>query len=224
MEKKMELFKTNIQSGDNVTRSLYNAGFGSSSRLYEKASQRLGMTPGKYKNGGKGESIIYSILDTILGKMLIAATHHGVCSIRFGSDENELLANLKDEFPHADCQPNSEKLSQWIDILNRYFNGYTEPLDIPLDVQPTAFRAKVWEELRRIPFGETRSYTQVAQAIGQPSAVRAVASACAANPVAIVTPCHRVVHNDGSVSGYRWGVERKKALLESEHKILSKSA
>jgi AraC family transcriptional regulator of adaptative response/methylated-DNA-[protein]-cysteine methyltransferase len=218
VNRKVEAFRRSIQSGENVTSALYSAGFGSSSRLYERACRKLGMTPGKYKNGGNGERILFSILNTPYGNLLVAATKIGVCSIKFGDSEKSLLELLQREFPQADISADSGELSPWINVIQQYFKGYSGPLSIPLDLQASAFRQRVWEELRRIPFGETRSYSQVAEAIGQPSAVRAVASACAANPIALVTPCHRVIHSDGSISGYRWGTERKQGLLESERK------
>jgi AraC family transcriptional regulator of adaptative response/methylated-DNA-[protein]-cysteine methyltransferase len=216
MNKKVEAFKQGIQSGENVTAALYSAGFGSSSRLYEKAVHRLGMTPGKYKKGGHGEKIVFTIMRTPYGDLMVAATQKGLCSIKFGKTGDDLAVLLRSEFPRAEILPDSGELSPWIQKLQQYFSGICDLLSIPIDVQATAFQLRVWEELRCIPFGETRSYTQVANAIGKPKAVRAVASACAANPVALVTPCHRVIHSDGSISGYRWGTERKQALLEAE--------
>jgi AraC family transcriptional regulator of adaptative response/methylated-DNA-[protein]-cysteine methyltransferase len=223
MNRKVEAFKQGVQSGENVTTALYSAGFGSSSRLYEKASHRLGMTPGKYKNGGNGERIVFTIIETPYGDLLVAATRNGVCSVKFGSVGTDLTEMLREEFPRAEIAVDTGELSSWVSMIQNYFDGYSGSLDIPLDLQASAFRHRVWEELRRIPFGETRSYSQVAEAIGQPTAVRAVASACAANPVALVTPCHRVIHSDGSISGYRWGFERKQALLEAERKNAAKT-
>jgi len=222
--KKIEDFKHGVQAGENVTSALYSAGFGSSSRLYEKANRNLGMTPGKYKNGGYGERIVFAVMNTSYGDLLVAATRNGVCSVMFGNDDDELTEMLRKEFPRAEIVPDTGELSPWLAILEQYFDGFSGLLNIPLDLQASAFRQRVWAELRRIPFGETRSYTQVAEAIGQPTAVRAVASACAANPVALVTPCHRVIHSDGSISGYRWGYERKRALLESERKDAGNNA
>jgi AraC family transcriptional regulator, regulatory protein of adaptative response / methylated-DNA-[protein]-cysteine methyltransferase len=216
MNKKVEAFKQGIQSGENVTSALYSAGFGSSSRLYERAFHRLGMTPGKYKNGGHGEKIVFTVMNTPYGELLVAATQKGLCSIKFGKSGDDLAGLLRNEFPRAEILTDKGELAPWVQKLQQYFSGFADLLTIPLDVQATAFQLRVWEELRCIPFGETRSYAQVANAIGKPKAVRAVASACAANPVALVTPCHRVIHSDGSISGYRWGTERKKALLEAE--------
>jgi AraC family transcriptional regulator, regulatory protein of adaptative response / methylated-DNA-[protein]-cysteine methyltransferase len=214
--KKVKEFKMSIQKGEDITASQFSAGFGSSSRLYEKAASRLGMTPGKYKKRGKGLKITYAIMDVPLGKLLIAATDKGVCSIQMGDSDVELVNSIKKEFSSAELLPNSGELTPWIDQIHRYFAGSNQNLDIPLELHASTFQIRVWNELRKIPFGETRSYTQVAAAIGQPTAARAVASACASNPVAIVTPCHRVIHSDGSVSGYRWGLEKKKALLMME--------
>lgn len=156
------------------------------------------------------------------GDLLVAATPSGVCSVMFGNDIDELTELLRKEFPIAEIVCDTGELSPWLSILEQYFDGYSGALNIPLDLQASVFRQRVWSELRLIPFGETRSYAQVAEAIGQPTAVRAVASACAANPVALVTPCHRVIHSDGSISGYRWGIERKQALLEYERRNIRK--
>ncbi|HEX7557165.1 MAG TPA: methylated-DNA--[protein]-cysteine S-methyltransferase, partial [Leptolinea sp.] len=182
IRRKMEMFKENIQTGENVTSSLYGAGFGSSSRLYEKATHHLGMTPAKYKNGGIGEKIIFAILDTPLGKLLVAGTTKGVCTVRFGESVDELKVSLQKEYSKAELITHSGELSNWISRINQYFAGKLKKFDIPLDIQASVFQMRVWEELRHIPFGETRSYSQIASALGQPSAARAVAKACAANP------------------------------------------
>ncbi len=218
LNRKMQNFKQSVQKGENLITSQNIAGFGSSSRLYEKAHAHLGMTPGKYRRGGMGEKILYSIMDTPLGMLILAATDHGICSIKFGDSEKELANELKTEFPLAEIEKHHGELTVWLVELEKYFSRESREINVPLDAKATAFQLKVWSELRKIPFGETRSYSQIAEAIGQPSAARAVASACARNPVAVVTPCHRVVHSDGSVSGYRWGLERKKALLLHESK------
>ncbi len=217
-DRKVRKFRESIQQGESVTSAQLSAGFGSSSRLYEKARDHLGMTPAQYRKGGVGEKIIYSIEKTVLGFLLIAATGSGVCSIKFGESEDILTSNLAGEFSRAEINRNNEELSPYFRQIDAYLTGSQKSVSFPLDIHATTFRMKVWNELKKIPYGQTRSYSQVAQSIGQPRAVRAVASACAANPVAIVTPCHRVVHNDGSISGYRWGVERKKTLIEMEKK------
>lgn len=216
MNNKINLFKRNIQAGELLSSSQYAAGFGSPSRLYEKAADNLGMTPGQYKKGGLRLRIFYETLDTPLGKMILAGTTRGVCSIKFGDNEIDLLKELDAEYPQAIKVKQTGELNGWVEQIKEYFEGINRQIDIPLDVQATAFQVKVWSELRKIPFGETRSYSQLAEAVGKPFASRAVATACAANPVAIVNPCHRIIHSDGTISGYRWGVERKKALLDLE--------
>lgn len=215
-QKKISEFKSAIQNGEGVSSSQYSAGYGSSSRLYEKAGAHLGMTPGQYRKKGKDVKIQYAICETSLGMMLIAGTDRGVCSLQFADSREALERRLNDEFSAAELEEKPEALQPWIHIMKAYLEGRQKVLDIPMDVNTTVFRAKVWEAIRRIPYGETRSYSHLAEEIGQPAAARAVASACAANPVALVTPCHRVVHGDGTISGYRWGIERKRELLELE--------
>jgi AraC family transcriptional regulator of adaptative response/methylated-DNA-[protein]-cysteine methyltransferase len=217
---RMRLLKRNLQAGDNVTRAMYDAGYGSSSRLYEKTSSQLGMTPDKYRRGAIAATIRYACADSPLGRMLIAATDKGVCTIQFARTDSELLEGLKREFPFATRKPDQGALQAWIRALLAKMTGSELNAALPLDIRATAFQRKVWTYLQSIPFGATRSYGQVAKAIGQPSASRAVARACATNPVAVAIPCHRVVREDGNISGYRWGVERKKALLEMEQQGL----
>jgi len=212
---RLENFKDNVRGAD-VTTSLYDSGFGSSRSLYEKAGERLGMTPAVYKKGGKGTTIKYTIADTPLGKLLVAATDKGICSVSFGDNEDELRSELENEFFAAEISNDDPRLKKAIDSILRGMNGERSILALPLDVRGTAFQIRVWSELRKIPYGETRSYSEVAQNIGNTNAVRAVARACATNPVALVTPCHRVVASDGKLAGYRWGIERKKALLDKE--------
>jgi AraC family transcriptional regulator, regulatory protein of adaptative response / methylated-DNA-[protein]-cysteine methyltransferase len=223
LQKKMKVFKQGLKAGETISASQNSAGFGSSSRLYEKAELFLGMTPGLYKRGGDGVNIRYEVINTPIGKLLIAGTTKGVCSIQFGESEAELVGVLRKEYPKAEIELQAGELSGWINQLENYFSGLTHTLTIPLDHAATAFQLRVWQELRNIPYGETRSYSQVAEAIGQPTAARAVAAACAANPAAVVTPCHRVVHSDGSISGYRWGAEKKLGLLETEKNNAAKS-
>jgi AraC family transcriptional regulator of adaptative response/methylated-DNA-[protein]-cysteine methyltransferase len=213
---RMRLLKRNLQAGDNVTRAMYEAGYGSSSRLYEKTASQLGMTPDKYRRGAIAATIRYACADSPLGRMLIAATDRGVCSIQFARTDGELIEGLKREFPFAVRKPDDGGLKVWIAALLSKMTGRELNAALPLDIRATAFQRRVWTYLQSIPFGATRSYSDVAKAIGQPSASRAVARACATNPVAVAIPCHRVVRGDGSTSGYRWGVERKKALLEME--------
>ena len=212
---RLENFKETVRE-TGVTTSLYESGFGSSRSLYEKAGERLGMTPAVYKKGGQGIKIKYTIADSPLGKLLVAATELGICSVSFGEDEGQLKRELEGEFFAATVTEDSAGLQEAVDSILKGMKGERAILGLPLDVRGTAFQIRVWSELRKIPYGETRSYGEVAKNIGEPRAVRAVARACATNPVALVTPCHRVVASDGKLAGYRWGIERKKALLEKE--------
>jgi AraC family transcriptional regulator of adaptative response/methylated-DNA-[protein]-cysteine methyltransferase len=216
---RVNALKSQLRNGRSVTDSVYEAGFGSSSRVYEQVDTSLGMTPGQYQSGGKGVEISYATAKTSLGIMLIAATDRGLCSVQFGDSAESLLTELQREYPQASISESKSKSSQfglWIDSLSRYLAGQSVPLDLPLDVRATAFQLKVWRYLQTIPTGETRTYSQVAQAIGEPNASRAVGRACGSNQVAIVIPCHRVIRGDQTMGGYRWGLERKEKLLERE--------
>jgi AraC family transcriptional regulator of adaptative response/methylated-DNA-[protein]-cysteine methyltransferase len=217
---RLRLLKRNLQAGDNVTRAMYDAGYGSSSRLYEKTASQLGMTPDKYRRGAIAATVRYACADSPLGRMLIAATDKGVCSIQFARSDGELIEGLKREFPFATRKPDEGGLKVWLTTLLAKMSGRKPDAALPLDIRATAFQRRVWTYLQSIPFGATQSYLQVAEGIGQPSASRAVARACATNPVAVAIPCHRIVRQDGNISGYRWGVERKKALLELERRGL----
>lgn len=221
-ECRLTAVKQQLRDGHQVTPALYAAGYGSSSRLYERSSQYLGMTPGSYARHGAGQTINFAFVDTLLGLVLMAATVRGLCFLQFGTSEDELLASLKNEFSAATLAQNLEPLLVWIDALQKYAEGSTTDLDVSLDMDGTTFQLAVWRYLRKIPAGQTCTYTQVAEAIGQPKAVRAVARACAANKIALAIPCHRVVRRDGSLSGYRWGIERKQKLLQKE--LLSSKA
>ena len=212
---RIENFKKNVKRAD-VTTSLYDSGFGSSRSLYEKAGETLGMTPAVYKKGGKGMRIKYTIVDSPLGKLLVAATERGICAVSFGDDEESLRRELSDEFFAAEIEDDGAGLQDAVQAIVKSLGGEKTILTLPLDLHATAFQMRVWAELRKIPFGETRSYAQVAEAVGNPKAIRAVARACATNPVALVNPCHRVIGSDGKLSGYKWGIERKKALLDRE--------
>ncbi|HVW78257.1 MAG TPA: bifunctional DNA-binding transcriptional regulator/O6-methylguanine-DNA methyltransferase Ada [Alloacidobacterium sp.] len=214
--RRMESFRKSLLSSDSVTTAMYEAGFASSSRLYESANEHLGMTPTTYRNGGKDVAIRYSISDTPLGKMLVAATENGICAVAFGSLESELEDDLALRFPASARSRDERELGSAVQQILAQMTEHPVALELPLDVRATAFQRRVWEALRRIPRGETRTYAQIAREIGQPTAVRAVARACATNPVAVVVPCHRVIGSDGTLTGYRWGVERKKKLLEME--------
>ena len=216
--RRMQQVKRGLRKGDDVTTALYDAGFGSPSRLYEKSRQQLGMTPGAYRRGGAGLLIQYAIVPSPLGRMLVAATSKGLCSVRFGDSTGDLERSLREEFRAAEIQRDDAALRSYVEPLLESLRGENTIIDLPLDVRATAFQKKVWDELRRIPRGETRSYREVAHAIGDDKAVRAVARACSSNPVALAVPCHRVVRSDGDISGYRWGVERKKKLLEREQR------
>jgi len=213
---RLKMLKRSLQAGDSVTRAMYDAGYGSSSRLYERTASQLGMTPDKYRRGAIAASIRYTLADSPLGRMLIAATERGVCSIQFARTDSELIEGLKREFPFAVRRPDDGELQSWVTTLLHHLQGKDLNSSLPLDIRATAFQRRVWAYLQSIPFGETKSYTEVAKAIRQPRACRAVARACATNPVAVVIPCHRVVREDGSMGGYRWGVKRKQALLEME--------
>jgi AraC family transcriptional regulator of adaptative response/methylated-DNA-[protein]-cysteine methyltransferase len=215
---RLRLLKRNLQAGNNVTRAMYDAGYGSSSRLYERTASQLGMTPDKYRRGAIAAAIRYTCADSPLGRMLIAATERGVCAIQFAGSDGELLEGLKREFPFAVRKLDDSGLKSWVTALLRQMRGLEGDASLPLDIRATAFQRRVWTHLQSIPFGGTQSYGQVAKAIGQPRATRAVARSCATNPVAVAIPCHRVVRGDGSMGGYRWGMERKKALLEMEQR------
>jgi len=209
-------FKTRVRESGSVTGAMYDAGFSSSSRLYARAPAELGMTPATYGRGGRGAIINYTITPCSLGLLLVAATERGVCAVKLGDSDAALEADLTREYPSAKIHRADSMLSQPVDKLLNYLSGKQPDLQLPLDIQATAFQWQVWENLRAIPYGETRSYAEVAKAMGRPTAVRAVARACATNPVALVIPCHRVIREDRSLGGYRWGLERKDALLEQE--------
>jgi AraC family transcriptional regulator, regulatory protein of adaptative response / methylated-DNA-[protein]-cysteine methyltransferase len=213
---RLKQFKTKIKEGEDLTAAMYDAGYGSSSRLYEKASEQMGMTPATYRRRGKGMNINYTIVECHLGRLLVAGTERGVCSVQFGAEDEALETALAAEYPAASINRDESGLSNWVEGLLRHLDGAEPDLALPLDLQATAFQTRVWDELRRIPYGATRSYAKVAEAIGQPTATRAVARACATNPVALVNPCHRVVREGGQPGGYRWGIERKERLLDLE--------
>ncbi len=213
---RLKSLKTQLQNGDSVIGAQYEAGYGSSRALYERTPAQLGMTPATYRRGGAGARIAFSTQPCPLGYLLVAATSHGVCSVALGDDPATLEAALREEFPAAAVHRDDVELGTHMQALLHFLEGHEPHLDLPLDVQATAFQRRVWQELRAIGYGQTRTYAQVAQAIGQPTAVRAVARACATNPVALVVPCHRVVRDGGALAGYRWGIERKKQLLKRE--------
>ena len=215
--------KHRLQKGDDVTTALYGAGYGSASRLYESSDRLLGMTPATYRRGGKGMEIGYTIVKTALGRLLLAGTARGVSAIYFGDSEVSLIAALKREYPFAEITRQPAALSRWMQSVVRHLAGQASQLDLPVDVQATAFQRRVWEELQRIPYGATRSYTEVARSIGRPTATRAVARACATNPVCVLIPCHRVVRATGELAGYRWGIGRKRQLIEAEKRNVART-
>jgi AraC family transcriptional regulator, regulatory protein of adaptative response / methylated-DNA-[protein]-cysteine methyltransferase len=213
---RLRQLKLHLRKGDSVTTAQFEAGYNSSSRLYERAATQLGMTPASYRKGGEGARIFSTVVATTMGQLLIASTSRGLCAVRLGDSAEALQSELQNEFPRAEILHDNSSFQPAIESLVQYVSGKNVALNLPLDIQATAFQWRVWQELQAIPYGETRSYTEIAEAIAQPTAVRAVASACAANPVALVIPCHRVIRGDGSLSGYRWGLERKEALLGHE--------
>lgn len=216
--KRMERFKSELREGSDVTAAMYDAGFGSSSRLYEKAAENMGMTPAAYKKGGQGVTINYSITDCELGRILVARTIKGLCNVAFADNDESLETNLRSEYPNAEVVKDAKVLKGFVDEILQHLAGEKKRLDLPLDIQATAFQMRVWELLRKIPYGETITYSQLAEHLGDRNKVRAVAQACANNRVAVVVPCHRVVGKDGKMTGYRWGVERKETLLANERR------
>lgn len=213
-------FKTLLRSGKSIADALYETGYGSSSRVYERSDAQLGMTPATYRKGGLGMKIGYTIAKSPLGKVLVAATERGVSAVYLGDTESTLVAELREEYPRAEIAAAPDSFQRWVSEVVLCIEGKQPHLQLPLDVQATAFQRRVWKELQRIPRGRTRTYSQVAKSLGQPKAVRAVARACATNPVSIVVPCHRVIREDGTLAGYRWGLSRKEQLLAQEKAAL----
>jgi AraC family transcriptional regulator of adaptative response/methylated-DNA-[protein]-cysteine methyltransferase len=226
--KRDERLRSELRGGAGVTEALYAAGFGSSSRLHEHSIAHLGMTPSQYRRGGRGATITWATAETPVGTLLVAATDRGICSIQLGGSAEELQARLARELPEATLvplgSPPPAAFTGWMAALRRHLAGSEPHLELPLDVRATAFQLRVWEFLRTIPSGETRNYGEVAAAIGRPGSARAVARACASNPVALAVPCHRVLRGDGDLGGYRWGAERKGRLLAAERAAAGASA
>ena len=220
-ERRLARFKSQLKDGKKVSPALYDAGYGSTSRVYERAHARLGMTPATYGRGAPGVRIRSATVPCSLGWLLVAATDRGICRISLGDSAARLERALRAEFPAGEVGGDDGTLQAWVARLTAHLNGDAPEIDLPLDVRATAFQRRVWEALQGIPYGSTRSYSEVARAIGKPTAARAVARACATNPAAIVIPCHRVVREDGGLGGYRWGVKRKQALLAREAAALS---
>ncbi|MEH6652403.1 MAG: bifunctional DNA-binding transcriptional regulator/O6-methylguanine-DNA methyltransferase Ada [Motiliproteus sp.] len=223
---RMRRMKQSLQQGGGVTDAIFDAGFGSVSRVYGQASRNIGMTPKTYRAGGAGEMITYACRDTALGLVAMAATDKGVCFVEFGEDRPSLLAKLQQEFPKAELRASaaqhSDALDDWIDALDRHLSRGAPRPDLPLDLRGTAFQMQVWRFLLSVGEGKVLSYTELAQQIDKPKAVRAVASACGANRIGVLIPCHRVLRSDGGLGGYRWGLERKRVLLDAERERSAK--
>ncbi len=219
--RRLEKVKRSLTNGETVTNSVYNAGFTSKSRLYEKKPPQFGVNPGIFRRGGEGLRIHYAIVDSRIGRVLLAATERGACAVCMGASDEAVEAALREDYYAADIHRDDAGMKKWTEALLSYFEGHEFPRDLPLDVQATAFQWKVWKEIQSIPYGQTATYSNIAKSLGSSRATRAVARACATNPVAIVIPCHRVIGKDGSLRGYAWGVKRKKTLLSLENKAHS---
>ncbi|WP_299400362.1 bifunctional transcriptional activator/DNA repair enzyme AdaA [Pelagibius sp.] len=210
-------FRQQLKEGESIAQATYGAGYGSSSRVYERAERLLGMTPASYAKGGKGAEIAFDVVDSPLGRLLVAATAKGLCFLSLGNDDDALVEELRHEFPQAESiTRDRHSIAHSVAVVIDYLEGKTPHAELPLDVQATAFQRRVWQELIAIPCGETRTYSEIAESLGVPRGQRAVGRACATNPVSLVIPCHRALREDGGLGGYRWGMERKAALLESE--------
>jgi AraC family transcriptional regulator of adaptative response/methylated-DNA-[protein]-cysteine methyltransferase len=220
---RLDKLKGSLRTSRDVTEAVYDAGYGSASRVYERAGTHLGMTPNQYRQGGRDLVITHVTIDSPVGLLMMAATDRGVCFVRFGTSEASLLAELKREYPSSKIEPMRKPyhpdFAKWVDALTRHLEGKQPHVDLPLDIRATVFQMRVWHYLQSIPYGEVQSYGEVASGIGQPTATRAVANACASNPVAIVIPCHRVIRGTGELGGYRWGMARKRVLIDREREM-----
>ena len=214
--RRLAVFKSALKRRSRVSPALYEAGFSSPSRIYERTHRDLGMTPSTYQRGGAGLTIRYAVVSSPLGRLLVAATDRGICQVKLGDAAGPLERELRTEYPRASLTQDNRALVTWTAAILRHLEGKEPHLDLPTDVRATAFQQRVWALLKKIPYGETRSYSAIARLAGNPQATRAVARACATNPVAILVPCHRVVSKDGTEGGYRWGVDRKVKLLAAE--------
>lgn len=217
-QKKLDALKTGLRAGNDVSAALYDAGYGSPSRIYEQGAAKLGMTPATYRAGGAGMEIRWALVDTVLGSALVAATERGICAVELGDDAEMLERRLREEFPQASIERVDAGSDDFLAprlraVAERLAGG---DIGVPVDLMGTAFQKRVWDALMKIPAGQTRSYAQLAEALGSPKAARAVASACASNRIAVVVPCHRIIRGDGSLGGYRWGLPLKQTLLERE--------
>ncbi|HWZ31266.1 MAG TPA: bifunctional DNA-binding transcriptional regulator/O6-methylguanine-DNA methyltransferase Ada [Bryobacteraceae bacterium] len=217
---RLDKLKGSLRTARDVTEAVYDAGYGSASRVYERAGTHLGMTPNQYRQGGRDLVITHVTIHSPVGLLMMAATDRGVCFVRFGASEPSLLSELKREYPSSQIEPMRKPyhpdFAKWVDALTRHLEGKQPHVDLPLDIRATVFQMRVWHYLQSIPYGEVQSYGEVASGIGQPTATRAVANACASNPVAIVIPCHRVIRGTGELGGYRWGLARKRVLIDRE--------
>jgi AraC family transcriptional regulator of adaptative response/methylated-DNA-[protein]-cysteine methyltransferase len=217
---RLRKLKDGLSKGKSVDRAAYDAGYGSTSRVYEKADLSLGMTPLQYRRRGEGISISYASVHTPLGVMMIGATDRGICFVGFGDRTDDLVGRLRTEYPKANVEPmrddDCSQLAAWSNAISRFLSGDAPHPNLPIDVAATAFERRVWRYLQTIPSGEVRSYAEVAQGIGAANAARAVAQACARNPAAVLIPCHRVIRGTGEIGGYRWGAARKRALIDRE--------
>jgi AraC family transcriptional regulator, regulatory protein of adaptative response / methylated-DNA-[protein]-cysteine methyltransferase len=217
---RLRKLKEGLGAAKPIDMAAHDAGYGSTSRVYERAASHLGMTPGEYRRGGDGVTISHASLQTPVGLMMIGATDRGLCFVGFAQTNDELLAQLRREYPRAAIEPMREpyhpQFRAWVDAIVQHLAGEAPRLDLPLDIRATAFQQRVWRHLQTIPSGEVESYAEVAAAIGRPNAARAVAQACARNPTAVVIPCHRVIRGTGELGGYRWGVARKRSLIDTE--------
>jgi len=216
--------KKNLRSGEAVTAALYDSGYGSSSRLYEKAGAQLGMTPATYGKGGEGAVIAYGFADSGLGRVIVGATPSGICFVGIGDVDEDLVGELRHDYPAATLVADPGGLGDTLAEVAGTLEGREPHADLPLDIRGTAFQRQVWEALRAIPMGETRTYADLAASIGNPQAIRAVGSACANNPVSLIVPCHRAVGTDGTLRGYRWGLPRKQRLIETERRAAEAGA
>lgn len=216
LEKRLKHVRARLREEETVTGAVYAAGFGSGSQFYQKSAETLGMKPSVYQKGGQGMKVYYTVAQSYLGWVLVAATEQGICAIDFGGSAEELKSGLADHFPQAECIEGGAEFQGWVESVLAFLESPRHGSDLPLDIQGTAFQRRVWAALREIPPGQTVSYTELAERIGSPNAVRAVARACASNKIAALIPCHRVVRADGALAGYRWGIERKRMLLDRE--------
>lgn len=214
--RRVEKMKSSLRHGETVTNSLYNAGFSSRSRVYEKPHPQLGTSPGTFRRGGEGLQIRFAITDSPVGRLLLGATAKGLCAVCIGGSDQAVEAALREDYYAAEILRADDELKKWTEGFSQYFSGQSFPAELSMDIQATAFQLKVWKQIQAIPYGETSTYTTIAQRLGKPRAVRAVANACASNPVAIAVPCHRVVGKKGDLRGYKWGLKRKEKLISLE--------